>query len=195
MSSTIGSIKSATKKSRKLASPAEYPSHFVAIDFETADYGADSACSVGLVRVVDNVIEEEMVRLIRPPRVDFRFTYIHGLTWEDVEDADVFADVWPEMADFIGNAPYLVAHNAPFDRKVLNSCLEAAAISADVPEFICTVQVARHKLQIKPAKLSNVCDVLGIELNHHEALSDARACAKVLIEAKRQASLQEELSL
>lgn len=180
---------------RKLANPTDFPSHFVAIDFETADYGADSACSVGLVRVRDNSIEEEMVRLIRPPRNDFRFTYIHGLTWEDVQDAGTFAEVWPEIADFIADAPFLVAHNAPFDRKVLNSCLEAAAIVADLPEFICTVQVARHKLQIKPAKLSNVCAVLGIDLNHHEALSDARACAKVLIEASRQAKMQKPLNL
>ena len=27
-------------------------SNFVAIDFETADYGRDSACSVGIVKVV-----------------------------------------------------------------------------------------------------------------------------------------------
>jgi DNA polymerase-3 subunit epsilon len=172
-----------------------FPKDFVAIDFETADYGADSACSVGLVKVEDNAICEEMVRLIRPPRQDFRFTHIHGLTWNDVAEAPVFADVWPEMEAFIGSTPFLVAHNAPFDRKVLNSCLEAASLTPHVPDFLCTVQVARHKLKIKPAKLSNVCEVLGIELNHHEALSDARASAKVLIEAARQAGLQEELSL
>lgn len=157
--------------------------NFVAIDFETADYGADSACSVGLVKVENGKIVEEMVRLIKPPRQDFKFTYIHGLTWNDVKDAPSFSEQWDEIYSFIAGADYLVAHNAPFDRKVLRTCCEEANIKDTVPEFKCTVQVARKQLEIRPAKLSNVCEVLGIELNHHEALSDARACAKIMLEA------------
>ena len=40
---------------------------FVAIDFETANTSADSACSVGLVKVVSGAIVETAVHLIRPP--------------------------------------------------------------------------------------------------------------------------------
>ena len=43
-------------------------SDFVAIDFETADPGADSACAIGVVRVRDGRIAERIARLIRPPR-------------------------------------------------------------------------------------------------------------------------------
>ena len=53
---------------------------FVAIDFETADYGADSACAVGLVRVEDRQIVHREVVLIRPPRRYIHFSYIHGIT-------------------------------------------------------------------------------------------------------------------
>lgn len=158
---------------------------FVAIDFETADYGADSACSVGLVKVENNRIVDEMISLIRPPRRDFQFTHIHGLTWADVQGAPSFEELWPSMRFFIGQSPFLVAHNASFDKRVLLACMEKAHISDPIPEFRCTVQVARHQLKIKPAKLSNVCDVLGIELNHHEALSDARASAQVMLHALR----------
>ncbi len=158
-------------------------SNFVAIDFETADYGADSACSVGLVKVVNGKIVDEMLRLIKPPRQDFKFTYIHGLTWNDVRTAPTFAQVWPELFSFIRGSSFLIAHNASFDRKVLTSCCEAAGIADAIPEFKCTVQVARKLLNISPAKLSNVCEVLDIELTHHEALSDARACAKIMIHA------------
>jgi DNA polymerase-3 subunit epsilon len=36
---------------------------------------------------------------------------------------------------------------------------------------------------IYPTKLPNVCRHLGISLNHHEASSDAEACARIMIRA------------
>jgi DNA polymerase III epsilon subunit-like protein len=41
---------------------------FVALDFETADYGRDSACAIGIVKVQGAQIIHEENRLIRPPR-------------------------------------------------------------------------------------------------------------------------------
>ncbi|HEY8071935.1 MAG TPA: hypothetical protein VIE47_08230, partial [Methylocystis sp.] len=58
--------------------------NFVAIDFETANYARDSACAVGLVKVVGGEIVDKAVHLIKPPTREFVFTYIHGLTWNDV---------------------------------------------------------------------------------------------------------------
>lgn len=49
---------------------------FVAIDFETADQGADSACAVGLVKVEGGRIVRSESHLIRPPRRTILFTYI-----------------------------------------------------------------------------------------------------------------------
>ena len=51
---------------------------FAAIDFETADYGSDSACAVGVVRVEGGRIAKRYQALIRPPRSAFQFTYIHA---------------------------------------------------------------------------------------------------------------------
>lgn len=97
---------------------------FVAIDFETADPGADSACAVGIVRVRDGRIAERIARLIRPPRQRFAFTWAHGITWEMVRNEPAFAEVWRELRPF-GGARCLVAHNAAFDRNVLRSCCAA----------------------------------------------------------------------
>ena len=66
----------------------------VAIDFETADYGADSACALGIASIEDGVITRACSRLIRPPRRKFVFTYIHGITWDDVKSEAEFCDVW-----------------------------------------------------------------------------------------------------
>src|SRR5918912_1604474 len=101
---------------------------FVAIDFETADNGPDSACAVGLVRVVDWQVVASTARLVRPPRRWIRFSYIHGITWEHVADQPVFAQVWPELRPLLDGAEYLVAHNAAFDRGVLRACCAAAGL-------------------------------------------------------------------
>src|SRR5689334_5226879 len=87
---------------------------FVAIDFETADYGADSACAVGLVRVEGWTVVARESRLIRPPRRYIRFTDLHGITWAHVEGAPIFADVWPRLCPLLDGAKYFVAHNAGF---------------------------------------------------------------------------------
>ncbi len=156
-------------------------SRFTAIDFETADYGRDSACAVGLASVEDGRVVKTAYRLIQPPRQDIRFTDIHGITWEDVENEPLFAEVWPGLAGFFEGADFIAAHNAPFDKSVLYACCAAAGLEAPPQPFICTVKLSRTELGLKPATLSHVCHHLSIPLKHHNALSDAEACAKIMI--------------
>ncbi|MDE0062964.1 MAG: 3'-5' exonuclease [Gammaproteobacteria bacterium] len=156
---------------------------FAAIDFETADYWRDSACAVGIVLVENGRIAQRYEQLIRPPREEFVFTHIHGLTWNDVRDSPTFGEVWPEMRDIIGESEFLVAHNASFDKSVLRACCQADQIEPPEQEIRCTMQMARAKWDLPSAKLAIVCEHLRIPLNHHNALSDAEACAKIAIEA------------
>lgn len=158
---------------------------FVAIDFETADYGRDSACSVALVRVDHGRVVASANRLIRPPRRDFMFTGIHGITWRDVQREPVFADVWAAVSPLLEGATALVAHNASFDKSVLNACCLAAGMEAPPLPFACTVRIARSTWGLTVAKLDVVCAHLGIPLQHHDALSDASACARIVLEARR----------
>lgn len=155
----------------------------VAIDFETADYGADSACALGIVTIENGVITRNETRLIKPPRRHFIFTYIHGITWDHVKDEADFRDVWEDFSDHWSDADYLVAHNAPFDRKVLYTCCRAHGIEAPLTPFICTVRIARSHFKFKPANLAYVSDQLGIQLKHHDAGSDALACATIAAKA------------
>jgi DNA polymerase-3 subunit epsilon len=164
------------------ATPTTAP--FVAIDFETANRDADSACAVAIVRVENLQIVHRQVCLIRPPRRHFEFTYVHGISWRDVADQPTFADIWPRLAPLLENAEYLAAHNARFDRAVLRACCAMAGLPApDVP-FTCTMMLARHTWRIFPTKLPDVCRHLGLSLNHHDPASDAEACARILIAAK-----------
>ncbi len=158
---------------------------FVAIDFETADHGRDSACAVGLVRVEDGVMTHRVHRYIRPPRSEFVFTHIHGITWQDVAGEPAFPEVWSQVEPLLAGVDFLAAHHAPFDRGVLGACCATGGLPAPALEWRCTVRLARRVLRIRPANLRHVCDTLGIPLRHHEALSDAEACARIVLEAAR----------
>jgi DNA polymerase-3 subunit epsilon len=158
----------------------------VAIDFETADQGADSACAVGVATIENGRIRSSEARLIRPPRREFVFSYLHGITWNDVRRAAPFAEVWDGVRAHWSDADYFVAHNASFDRGVLAACLSAAGQEPPALPFICTVKVARWHWNFRPANLSYVCRRLGIPLRHHDAASDALACASIAVRALRE---------
>lgn len=167
--------------------------NFCAIDFETACYQRASACAVGLVKVRDGQLVDQLYTLIKPPygmNIIPGFTAIHGIRMRDVAHAPTFLEAWPLLQAFIGSDS-LVAHNSSFDRSVLRYCLEYYDIAFTLPTFSCTVQSARKAWPtLMNHKLDTVSRYLGIELKHHEALSDSLACAKIYLAANSLASLQ-----
>lgn len=156
---------------------------FVAIDFETSDAARDCACAVGVVRVEGDKIVAREHRLIRPPRRPIRFTEIHGITWAMVANEPVFRDVWPSLAPLFEGAQAAYAHNASFDRGVLQACCNVAGLPMPPQPFYCTVTLARRTWNLRPTRLPDVARHLGIQLQHHNALSDAEACARIVIAA------------
>ncbi len=158
---------------------------FVALDFETANHRPQSACAIGVVRVEDDVVVEQKCELIRPPSQWFAFTDIHGITWNDVKDAPRFAEVWQKLQGLLDGAMFIAAHNAGFDRGVLRACLEDAGLPLPRLPFVCTMHMARRVLGIYPTGLAVVAARLKVPLNHHDALSDAHACAQIVIAARK----------
>jgi DNA polymerase III subunit epsilon len=155
----------------------------VAIDFETANRDPNSACALGIVQIENETIVHEEIFLIRPPSYRFEFSHIHGILWADVAQSPTFQQVWTKIATRIETADALVAHNASFDRRVLYACCDLYQIPHPKQKFICTVALARQRWNLHPTKLPDVCRYLNITLNHHQALSDARACAEIVIAA------------
>jgi DNA polymerase-3 subunit epsilon len=157
---------------------------FVALDFETADRARDSACALAIVRVEGAHITAREQRLIRPPRREFEFTHVHGISWHDVRDQQPFCSVWRSMAQLLDGADFIAAHNARFDRDVLEACCAAARLVPPAQRFECTVALARKRWKLYPTRLPDVCRRLGLTLNHHNALSDAEACAQIVLAAR-----------
>lgn len=155
-----------------------------AIDFETSCGNRASACAVGLAKIRDGEITSTYSSLIKPPKempiLPF-FENIHGVTNKMVCDKPSFYEVWPKIKDFIGN-DILIAHNAGFDRSVLQASLAYWGISSRIPRFECTLLLSRRNWPyLYNHKLSTVCDFLGIELSHHDALSDTVASGLIWI--------------
>ena len=159
------------------------PRAFVALDFETANRSRSSACALALVRVEDDRIVERIVDLIRPPTQCFEFTYIHGISWSDVKAKRAFCAVWRSLRPLLDGAEFLAAHNAKFDHGVLGSCCHASRVSAPDLPFLCTVKLARARWQLYPTRLPDVCEFLGLPLRHHDPMSDAEACARIVLAA------------
>jgi DNA polymerase-3 subunit epsilon len=98
-----------------------------------------------------------------------------------VRNAPAFADVWADAVRMTEGAEFLAAHNASFDRSVLRACCERYGLAAPATPFECTVAMARRTLGIFPTKLPDVCRHLRIPLKHHDAMSDAEACARIVL--------------
>ena len=159
--------------------------NFTAIDFETANEGRASACAVGVVRMRGGVIVESFETLLRPRelRVDWRNQAVHGIAVERLHHAPTLADVWPQLLPYL-HRQAVVAHNSAFDVSVLEySCRD---FGVPIPAFhcLCSVKLARVAWpQLERHKLDHVAAHFGIPLNHHDALSDARACAEITVRA------------
>jgi len=157
--------------------------NYVAIDFETATSKRNSVCSVGIVTVEDGEIIEEYHALIQPPNNEYNWhnIQVHGITEDDTSNSPSFEHVYPEIKKRLAGK-ITVAHNESFDRSVLkNSMLDIGLDYSDIdlPEkWECTLKIYKA-MGYQPAKLNVCCEYHGIELQHHDALSDARGCAKL----------------
>lgn len=147
---------------------------FTAIDFETAQGKRWSICQVGLVRVENNIIIEQLSLLVQPPENYYwdNLIDIHGITPDQTANAPTFDLVWKQISPFIKNQN-IVAHNGfSFDFHCLNQALDFYDIATPNYTGHCTYKIYGENL-------ATLCKKYQIPLNHHDALSDALACAEL----------------
>lgn len=159
--------------------------NFVAVDVETANNHPTSICAIGAVKVVDGVITDRFYELVKPePEYYFRYftEEIHGIGRSDTENARTFDQVWADVDAMIGTLP-LVAHNKRFDEKCIREAHRAYRMDYPYYPFYCTLEKARRTIprsMCQSFRLPHLCEFLGIPFyNHHNALADAEACAKI----------------
>jgi DNA polymerase-3 subunit epsilon len=157
---------------------------FLAVDTETNGLSGDQCelTEVGAVLVGGGELHDTFESLVRwniPLRRGIqRFT---GISQAMVVDAREPDEVLPQLAERMRDR-VLVAHNAPFDRRVLRQAFDRIGLEYPDPPILCTALLARKLLPLqRERRLAALADALGIEVHlSHRALADAETCGRVL---------------
>lgn len=151
---------------------------FIAIDVETANRQQGSICQIGLACFDDGVLAWQWSALV-DPEGDFEpFNIdIHGITPERVAGAAT----WPSVVACSLREQTIASHTR-FDQIALASASQRYGLELPACRWIDSHAIAR---QVWPEmgrhRLRDLCEVLGIALNHHDALSDAMACGRIIL--------------
>ena len=151
------------------------PPPFVVIDCETTGFGRnDRIVEIAAVTLhaYTREVTSEYTTLLNP-QGDVGPVDIHGVTPAMVETAPVFEEIAGALAARLDGA-VLVAHNLPFDSRMIAQEFERLGAQFAPGKGICTLQATSENLSV-------ACARYGIELRaHHCALADARATAALM---------------
>ena len=157
---------------------------YVAFDVETPNAQNRRMSAIGVSVIERGEIVQELYTLVDPQTHFDPFNIaLTGITPEQVRGQPDFPALWQLLEPMLAGR-ILVAHNAPFDLRVLASCLHDYRIDWK-PEaaYLCTCQMGRKAYPYLPNhKLNTLCDHLRLDLDHHNAGSDSRACALLLLD-------------
>ena len=155
---------------------------FVAFDVETPNARNDRMSAIGLVVIEDGEITDRIYTLVNPETSFDSFNIsLTGITPRMAAKSPTFPLVWELLRSRMSRG-VLVAHNAPFDLGVLGRCLRDYGIDwQNYGQYVCTCQIGRRLLpQLPNHRLDTMAGYYAISLQHHNALSDALACAELL---------------
>lgn len=155
---------------------------YIVFDVETPNLANNRMSAIGITVVENGKMTGSRFSYVNPEtHFDAFNTQLTGISAQTVQDAPNFAALWQTIEPLLQSG-ILVAHNAVFDLGVLKKCLQAYGIAwKSSVKYLCTVQAARRLLPGMRHSLDVMCDYYGIALNHHQADSDSRACAEILL--------------
>lgn len=163
---------------------------FVALDVETANAFRSSICQVGLVLVREDRVAGRWQTLVQPPpgRDYFESGHIavHGITAADVAGAAHFIETWPEIERRLHGYP-VIAHNASFDIAAVREATAYCGLDGPDLRIACSLVLSRKRYpELAAHTLDACCAAAGVPLErHHEALTDATACAELILDMAR----------
>ena len=112
---------------------------------------------------------------------------VHGFTRADLEGKPRFSEKAQEMLDFLGDSP-IVAHNAPFDFKHLDSELaRCKRPPLGLSRMVDSLALARTAFPGAQNSLDALCRRYDIDLSArstHNALLDVKLLAEVYLELR-----------
>jgi DNA polymerase-3 subunit epsilon len=150
---------------------------FTVIDFEgTHRDNKSRATEVGVVATdFEFALHDYFETVVKPPVVASLSSLGHSrLSYDQLESAPTFAQVWPSLHEFV-SGKVLIAHNAIYDKGVLERELKDIGLDGSNIPFLCTLEWSRKILKHKLSSFSleAVCGYFDLStLNAHEAIGD-----------------------
>jgi len=157
---------------------------FVVFDLETTGLSAERnhIIEIGAIKVVDGEVRDSFSTFVDPKYgIPAKITELTGITDAMVTGAPDETEAVGAFLDFCGDA-VLVAHNASFDTGFIRAAMGRIGKEFEVCN-IDTVALSRKLLpELGNHKLNTVAKHLKVSLNnHHRAVDDAMATAKIFI--------------
>lgn len=159
---------------------------FSVIDVETANSSRASVCQVGIVRVRNGAIHDEWISLVNPQQKFGRYQVnTHGIRAPDVEGSPKFPEVYPRIRDLL-TGTVTVSHS-DFDHQAMDQSADRFGLPRlDLP-WLDSIAVARKAWPDLSGQggygLKSLSAFLDFRFEHHDALEDARAAARVMLAA------------
>lgn len=164
---------------------------FVAIDVETANPDMASICQIGIARFEGGQLVETWSSLIDPEQeFSWMNMAVHGIEPEMVEGQPKL----PEVADRVSAmlAGRISVHHTHFDRVAVSRAFSKYELPEVQTTWLDSAKVVRRTWQEVARKgygLGNVCEMIGYQFDHHDALEDAKAAGQVMLAALRESQI------
>ena len=159
---------------------------FNAVDVETANADPSSICQVGIVRIRDGEIKEQLSLLINPEQ-QFNAANIrlHGIDEAKVRDSKTLSQVAARLRDLL-EGTVLVSHT-DFDRVALDGAMRRYGLAPIRVTWLDSAMIARRawpeRYGSRGWSLAVIAGDLGIAFRHHDAMEDARASGEIVLHA------------
>lgn len=168
---------------------------WVMLDTETTGLRVEEGhrlIEIGCVECIDRRITDRHFHVYLNPQreVDEGARQVHGMSWDQLRDKPLFADVVDDLLAFVHGAE-VVIHNADFDRGFLDEELRRAGLQPFVSYCSRIVDSLGQARDLHPGQrnsLDALCQRYAIPNDHrvlHGALLDARLLADVYLAMTR----------
>ena len=160
------------------------PNDYIVFDTETTglEPEIDNIIEISAIKFINNIEVERFSMLVNPEvEIDPFITKLTGIKQIDLLNQPTIKNVIPQFFDFIENYT-LVAHNAPFDMKMLACECYRNNIQLCNNKIIDTVTLAKRiipKYSVDNYKLETLKDYLGLNYISHRAMEDCEVCAEI----------------
>lgn len=153
----------------------------IILDTETTGLtNEDAIVEISMLELIDGIKTGRKFHRFLNPKVNItqKAVEIHRITNETVKDQPTFEQIVEDVIKFIGDGT-IIAHNAGFDRRMLNNELHRYGWEP-YPEkrFIDTLEISRYLFPSEKNSQDALCERFGIDNKHrvqsgiHSAVED-----------------------